>query len=168
MRHDEMGATEAMRTDMERARRLRRVAATFREWLEAEARRGERIAGLGTKKAEDALATCDGARKDGWEVVLEAFRGYSAAAKEVCMGGPNLAEHTFEEGRVRTREADWQRRTLYLGGKDKTATGEEDGEKVQGTPGLEASKAWEEEIPEDNKVTWEDARRRLPRRRNHQ
>ena len=55
VRHDEMGATEAMRTDMERARRLRRVAATFREWLEAEARRGERNAGLGTKKAEDAL-----------------------------------------------------------------------------------------------------------------
>ena len=93
--------------------------------------------------------------------MLEAFRGYSAAAKEVCMGGPNLAEHTFEEGRVRTREVDWQRRTLYLGGKAKPATGEEDGEKVQGTPGLEVSKAWEEEIPEDNKVTWEDARRRL-------
>jgi len=88
------------------------------------------------------LATCDGARKDGWEVVLEAFLGYSTAAKEVCMGGPNPAEHTVEEGRVAlvTREADWQRRTLYhyLGSKDKTATGEvgeEDGKKVQGTPG---------------------------------
>ena len=150
MRHDDMGTTEAMRRDMERARRLRRVATTFREWLEAEA---ERSAGLGKKKATDALATCDGARKDGWEVVLEAFLGYSAAAKEVSMGGPNLTEHTFEEGRVRNREADWQRRTLYLGGKAKPATGEEDGEKVQGTPGLEVSKAWEEEIPEDNKVT---------------
>ena len=46
------------------------------------------------------------------------------------MGGPNLAEHTFEEGRVRTREADWQWRTLYLGSKDKTATGEDEENKV--------------------------------------
>jgi len=51
-----MGTTEAMRRDMERARRLRRVATTFREWLEAEARRRERSAGLGKKK--DSKGQC--------------------------------------------------------------------------------------------------------------
>ena len=56
VRHDEMGTAEAMRRDMERARRRRRVAATFREWLEAEARRRERSAGLGKKK--DSKGQC--------------------------------------------------------------------------------------------------------------
>ena len=92
----------------------------------------------------------------------------------MCTSAPNMTEHTFEEGRTRTDiRVEGKARTLYLGGKKPaqdsgTQLGSrEDGDnrviKLEGTPGLDTNATWEEEIPEQNKITKDAVRKMMER-----
>ena len=96
--------------------------------------------------------------------MLDRFVEYSREVNGVCTHGPNMTEHTFEEGRTKTGiRVEGRARTLYLGGKKPAQDSgthlgsREDGDnrviKLEGTPGLDTNATWEEEIPEQNKIT---------------
>ena len=83
------------------AQGVRRQAASFREWLEHRRRLGS--SGPEAAQADRALETCDGKSNDpSWSDVLDRFIEYSREANGVCTSGPNMTEHTFEEGRTKT------------------------------------------------------------------
>ena len=93
----------------------------------------------------------------------------------MCTSGPNMTEHTFEEGRTRTDiRVEGKARTLYLGGKKPAqdsgthlGSREEGDNRVikagEGTPGLDTNATWEEEIPEQNKITKDAVRKMMER-----
>ena len=99
---------------------------------------------------------------------------YSREVNGVCACGPNMTEHTFEEGRTKTNiRVEGRARTLYLGGKKPAEDSgthlgsREDGDnrvkKMEGTPGLDTNVTWEEEIPEQNKITADAVERMMER-----
>ena len=159
--HDKMPHT--WERELMHAQGARRQAASFREWLEHRRRLGG--SGPEAAQADRALETCDGeSNAPSWSDVLDRFIEYSREVNGVCTSAPNMTEHTFEEGRTRTDiRVEGKARTLYLGGKKPaqdsgTQLGSrEDGDtrviKLEGTPGLDTNATWEEEIPEQNKIT---------------
>ena len=155
------------------AQGVRRQATSFREWLEHRRRLGS--SGPEAAQADRALETCEGKSNDpSWSDVLDRFIEYSREANGVCTSGPNMTEHTFEEGRTKTNiRVEGRARTLYLGGRKPAEDSgthlgsREDGDnrviKLEGTPGLDTNATWEEEIPEQNKITKDAVRKMMER-----
>ena len=152
---------------------MRRKAASFREWLEYRSR--PESTGPEAAQVVKALETCDGeGSAPSWSDVLDRFVEYSREVNGVCTSDPNMTEHTFEEGRTKTNiRVEGRARTLYLGGKKPAQDSgthlgsREDGDnrvkKMEGTPGLDTNATWEEEIPEQNKITADAVERMMER-----
>ena len=82
-------------------------------------------------------------------------RIHSREVNGVCTSGPNMTEHTFEEGRTKTNiRVEGRARTLYLGGRKPAEDSgthlgsREEGDKrvikLEGTPGLDTNATWME------------------------
>ena len=136
--HDKMASVEYARPlantwggELRLAQCVRRKAASFREWLEYRSRPGR--TGPEVAHVVKALETCDGeGSAPSWSDVLDRFVEYSREVNGVCTSGPNMTEHTFEEGRTKTNI-----RVEGRAGQDALPRREETGGRQRHAPGVE-------------------------------